>query len=157
MKRALILLAIVESCQAAQIYFIGVCGDCEGNASATLTVTGFDPANPFTLTLSKFVSFSYAGTDLVPPFVIDSTNVTNVSGSLGPTYPRAYDVRIDAAPGTPSFVSFAASPGFARGSIETRGSGAAVLGLSLSVACPDQAKKPSEERKRSHDARMEEN
>src|SRR6266567_4182978 len=87
MKRALILLAIVESCQAAQIYFIGVCGDCEGNASATLTVTGFDPANPFTLTLSKFVSFSYAGTDLVPPFVIDSTNVTNVSGSLGPTYP----------------------------------------------------------------------
>ena len=107
MKRALILLAIVESCQAAQIYFIGVCGDCEGNASATLTVTGFDPANPFTLTLSKFVSLSYAGTDLVPPFVIDSTNVTNVSGSLGPTYPRAYDVRIDAAPGTPSFVSFA--------------------------------------------------
>ena len=30
MKRALILLAIVESCQAAQIYFIGVCGDCGG-------------------------------------------------------------------------------------------------------------------------------
>jgi hypothetical protein len=107
MKRALILLAIIQSCYAAQIYFTGVCGDCQGNALAALTVTGFDPANPFTLTLSKFVSFSYAGTDLVPPFVIDSTNVTNVSGSLGPTYPRAYDVRIDAAPGTPSFVSFA--------------------------------------------------
>jgi|ERR1043166_8133731 hypothetical protein len=84
MKRALVLLAIVESCQAAQIYFTGVCGDCEGNTSATLTVTGFDPANPFTLTLSKFVSFSYAGTDLVPPFVIDSTNVTNVLGSPRP-------------------------------------------------------------------------
>jgi len=92
---------------ATQIQFTGICSDCAGNALAILTVTGFDPSSAFTLTLDNFVSFSYAGTNLTQAFVIDSSNVQSVSGTLGPDYPHAYDVSIQANPPTRSFASSA--------------------------------------------------
>src|SRR5438874_1133542 len=105
LRTAAIALIALAPARADQITFTGVCSDCRGNAIATLTVTGFDPAVPFTLTLSDFVSFSYAGTNLLAPFVLDHSNVISVSGTLGTTYPHPYDVFIEAAVGTPSFAS----------------------------------------------------
>ena len=89
-----------------QITFTGQCSDCTGEAQGILTVTNFTPDSVFGLNLDDFVSFSYNGTNLLNPFVLDHTNVTAVSGAIGPAYPGAYDVRIEAAVGTPTFVSF---------------------------------------------------
>ena len=64
---ALLAWSPPRAAHAAQITFTGVCSDCQGNGVATLTVTGFHPASPFTLTLSNLVSVSYAGANLVSP------------------------------------------------------------------------------------------
>ncbi|MBI4908482.1 MAG: PEP-CTERM sorting domain-containing protein [Acidobacteria bacterium] len=92
-----LLLASAPECKAVAfttlINFSGVCADCEGNGLGTLEVTGFTPGSPFTLTLSNFVSFSYAGTDILPPFTI--TSPTTAEGLIGPGFPGAYDVIIE--------------------------------------------------------------
>jgi len=113
MKRLFLLsfvlcLASVAALQAdtVQIMFTGQCSDCNGKAQGILTVTNFTPDSVFTLNLDDFVSFSYNGTNLLDPFVLNHTNVTAVSGALGPAYPGTYDVQITAAVGTPTFISF---------------------------------------------------
>jgi len=94
---ALLCLALAGSAHAdtfTQFTFTGVCSDCSGTATATLTVTGFIPGQAFTLDLSNFVSFHYNGTNLRPPFDITPSDNPDVDGSLGPTFPNPYHVHV---------------------------------------------------------------
>ena len=94
---ALLCLALACSAHAdtfTQFTFTGVCSDCAGEAIAMLTVTGFIPGQVFTLDLTNFVSFSYAGTNLRAGFDIAPSDNPTVSGSLGPTFPNPYHVQV---------------------------------------------------------------
>lgn len=97
---ALLSLAVPHKASAigqittTSISFDGTCSDCSGHGLGTLVVSSFTPGSPFTLTLSNFVSFSYAGTNRQAPFVINSGNVTSATGTLGPAFPGPYTVNI---------------------------------------------------------------
>jgi len=85
---------------ATSIAFDGTCAlmDCTGHGKGTLTVVGtFTGTNTITLTTSDFVSFVYAGTNLLPAFTILNTNLVSASGTLGPSFPAAYTVAFSSA------------------------------------------------------------
>jgi hypothetical protein len=61
--------------------FSGLCSDCSGTATGTLTLTNdYVPGNA--LDLNHFVSFAYDGTDLLSPFTITAAETPSISGSL---------------------------------------------------------------------------
>jgi hypothetical protein len=96
---ALVLLSVaVPQAQAipltTSISFDGTCTDCTGHGLGTLLVTGFVPGNQFTLNSGNFVSFTYQGSNLQSPFVINTSNVTTVAGTLGPNFPGPFNVQI---------------------------------------------------------------
>ncbi|HTS29949.1 MAG TPA: hypothetical protein VMH81_28955 [Bryobacteraceae bacterium] len=87
-------VCVMRADTVTEITFTGVCSDCKGDAVATLSVTGFSLGTVFDLTLDDFMSFHYLGTDLTSPFTIDKSDVSSVSGSLGPTFPGSYGVEL---------------------------------------------------------------
>jgi hypothetical protein len=83
--------------------FVGTCGDCTGFGDATLVLSGtYTLGSP--ITVSNFVSFAYAGTNLLPAFTINSSSPgLFVSGNLPNTLPGTANLTIDG--GTEGFNS----------------------------------------------------
>jgi PEP-CTERM motif len=91
------LVALAVSASAGPIFnFSGTCSDCNGGnpsnpATATLVLTD----NGATLSLSDFVSFTYNGTDLLPPFTLLASDPSlSVSGSIPNSLPGPATVNI---------------------------------------------------------------
>jgi hypothetical protein len=61
--------------------FSGLCSDCFGTATGTLTLTS-DYILGTALDVNHFVSFAYDGTDLLSPFTITAAETPSISGSL---------------------------------------------------------------------------
>lgn len=70
-------------------YWSGLCDDCAGSigdelfeaVSGSLSLTNFIP--DVTLISSNFVSFSYNGSSLIDPFIVDAGDVEHIEGTLG--------------------------------------------------------------------------
>jgi hypothetical protein len=82
--------------------FTGQCTDCTGTGLATLNLSGYTEGAP--IQAGNFVSFSYSS-DLISLFEITSSDLRSVVGSLGPTFPGAFDVQIFRTDGADFFSS----------------------------------------------------
>jgi hypothetical protein len=77
--------------------FAGVCSDCNGDGTGTLTLTG-NYVQGSAFTASDFVSFTYSGTDLFGPFTITAGAIgLSVSGNIPAVLPAAATVSISDA------------------------------------------------------------
>lgn len=109
-KLSLLGMAALSLCLAStiasppQVYrWSGLCTDCAGTATATLTLAPtYVPGTP--LTLADLVSFVYNPTDLIPAgFSITQADVTAISGSIPASLPAVAVFSINSA--TIRFVS----------------------------------------------------
>ena len=72
--------------------FSGICSDCAtvGNAELMLSNYTFGDA----ISAANFVSFAYAGTDLLPAFNIDAMQAYGLAGSIGAPIPGPQDFTV---------------------------------------------------------------
>lgn len=104
-------------------YFTGQCTDCfdgTGSAHAVLALQDYTEGTP--ITSANFVSFDYAGTDLLGGYGFDSDALGSISGSIGPGFPGSFTVDITERPAGPDYNYF-----------DSNASGSWVAGVGISA------------------------
>ena len=72
--------------------FSGICSDCATVGNAELTLSNYTLGDA--ISAANFVSFAYAGTDLLPAFNIDATQAYSLAGSIGAPIPGPQDFTV---------------------------------------------------------------
>lgn len=120
MKTGLLAFAATVICAAPnlanaivplEVYdFKGVCSDCTGDATAQLILRFYTPGDM--ITLDDFVSFTYGGSNLLPAFTINASDIVSndIFGVIPATLPAPATFQI-IKNGNTSFTSNAGGAG----------------------------------------------
>jgi hypothetical protein len=101
---------IVRSANASPVVestfaFSGLCSDCSGSVTATLTLANYTQGDP--LTATNFIAFTYGGSNLLPGFTILADDLVFIEGAIPASLPATARVIIigDLSPTPMGFLS----------------------------------------------------